>query len=333
MTKSIFSITLLVKAKLCGALCKFVTEIQKHNAEEYDPNSIKDMMVCIQMYLATQGIYWKLLSDKDDVFMELYNVVDNMMKALTEKGKGVVKSATPVTSSMEEQMWKSGVLGEDIPSQLADTVMFLLGINLALRGGEEQKHLRRPGFDPQITISKDGDGVRCLIYRQDPKHKTNQGGLSLKHKDPKVVYTYQHPNCSWCPVRLYKKYVSLLPEGGKHGDLYLYGKKNVTPKCWYDDRCIGIKTICTTVKHLCCLAGLPSGNFRNHSLHASTCTHMFQAHQDERLIKHVSGHKSNAVRQYKHVNDSLHRKASTAIQGISNEVPALSQEKRVVQDV
>ena len=60
---------------------------------------------------------------------------------------------------------------------------------------------------------------------------------------------------------------------------------------------------------------------------------MFQAHQDERLIKHVSGHKSNAVRQYKHENDSLHRKASTAIQGISNEVPALSQEKRVVQDV
>ena len=77
-------------------------------------------------------------------------------------------------------MWSSRVLGEHSPSQLGDTVMFLLGINLALRGGDEQKRLRRPGFSPQITVSKDADGVKCLIYKEDPKPKTNQGGLSSK---------------------------------------------------------------------------------------------------------------------------------------------------------
>ena len=77
-------------------------------------------------------------------------------------------------------MWTSCVLGEHSPSQLGDTIMFLLGINLALRGEDEQKCLRRPGFNPQIKISKDSDGVKCLIYEKDPKHKTNQVGLSSK---------------------------------------------------------------------------------------------------------------------------------------------------------
>ena len=57
----------------------------------------------------------------------------------------------------------------------------------------------------------------------------------------------------------------------------------------------------------------------NHSLTASTCTYMFHVKKDEQMIKHVSGHKSDAVRVYKHVNDKLRQKASTAIQGIFNE--------------
>ena len=96
------------------------------------------------------------------------------MKDLTEKGKGVVQSATPITSAMEEKMWTSSVLAEHSPSQLVDTVMFLLSLNLALRGGDEQKCLRCSGFNPQITVSKDSDGVKCLVYREDPKHKTNK---------------------------------------------------------------------------------------------------------------------------------------------------------------
>ena len=62
----------------------------------------------------------------------------------------------------------------------------------------------------------------------------------------------------------------------------------------------------------------------NHSLRASTCTRLFQAKEDEQMIKNVSGHKSDAVRQYKHVNDSLRRKASAAIQGYSNESASTS---------
>ena len=84
-------------------------------------------------------------------------------------------------------------------------------------------------------MSKDGDGVKCLIYREDPKNKTNQGRLTSRQKSPKVVYVYENLNRSHCPVCLYEMYIGLLPEGGKHGDLYLYGKKNVTSKCWFDD--------------------------------------------------------------------------------------------------
>ncbi len=73
----------------------------------------------------------------------------------------------------EDKMWLEGILGEDNPKQLLDTIVFLLGIHCALQGGEEHRKLHRPGFHPQLELSKDGDGHDCLIYHADPRSKTN----------------------------------------------------------------------------------------------------------------------------------------------------------------
>ena len=61
-------------------------------------------------------------------------VLDNEMKRKTELGLGMVKSATPISSTMEEKMWCMVVLGEENATQLCETVMYLLGVNLALGG-------------------------------------------------------------------------------------------------------------------------------------------------------------------------------------------------------
>ena len=138
--------------KFCRALCKFVTEIKKHNLDNYPPNSLHEMKCCIQMFLRTKRVMFNLLSEHDPIFGEPYNVVDTVMKQRVADGLGVVKSAMTVSLTMEEEIWPTGVLGEHQPKQLSDTIILLLGLNCVLRGGVEQKRLRRPGFQPRITI-------------------------------------------------------------------------------------------------------------------------------------------------------------------------------------
>ncbi len=53
--------------------------------------------------------------------------------------------AIPVES--EEEMWKNRILGEDNPIQLHHTVMYLLGLGFALRGGRTSKFMG-PWFRP-----------------------------------------------------------------------------------------------------------------------------------------------------------------------------------------
>ena len=162
-----------------------------------------------------------MLDENHPIFGELFNVVDNVMKIRVAEGAGIVKSATPISLPIENRLWNTGVLGEHNPKQLADTIFYLLGVNLALRGGVEHKSLRRPGFYLQITISEDGDGKACLVYREDPKSRTNQGGLRCKFKTPRVVYVYPNVDRSKCPVALHEKYVNLLPKTQKCPQLYL----------------------------------------------------------------------------------------------------------------
>ena len=72
-------------------------------------------------------------------------------------------------------MWEKGILGEDSPDKLRQTVFFLIGVRFGLRGLKEQYELRRYP-DSQINIVKI-DGKDALVYREF-QSKTRQGGIS-----------------------------------------------------------------------------------------------------------------------------------------------------------
>ena len=237
------------------------------------------------------------------------------MKNRTHKGMGVVKHSTPISFKMEDQMWKARVLGEDTPDKLVETVLFLIGVNFALRGGEEHKRPRRPGCNLQIVNHVDEDGYECLKFTDDPYSKTNQGGLSKPLPDPKVVYCYRNKDESRCLYRLYNKYTSLLPKTLKATCLYLRSKHWVLPNQLYIDSNLGINSIYPIFNRLAEVAGLPKGHYKNHSGRASSCTCVFRDTLDKQVICHVSGHRSNAVRIYKHLTDDVRRAASESIQG------------------
>ncbi len=224
-------------------------------------------------------------------------MLDNMMKARCSSRLGTVGSAKPISFKDDTKMWLSGALGEDSPDKLRNTVMFLIGLSCALRSGDEHRHLRCPPHDPQIVLKKDLNRKPYLIYTEDDKSKTFQGGLKSRPKKRKVVPIHSnlvHPEHDL--VRLHQKYVSLLPPNGKCVALYKYSlsMNRLTPGTWYSDKPMGVNALKGIVKNIAKQAGVDR-KFSNHSLWATTATCLYQCGVDEQIIKEVMGHKSDAV--------------------------------------
>ena len=166
---------------LCYTLIRFIREVRKLDNTEFPPNTLREIIVMLQMDLQQKGVYWKLLDGEK--FSDLWNVVDNTMKERHAMGLGVRQPSSIISLAHEDKMFLCRALGEENPEQLLRTVIYMLGLHLALRGGVEHLRLRRPGFETQISTEVDNDsGQEVLLYREDPLQKTNQGGLIGKPK-------------------------------------------------------------------------------------------------------------------------------------------------------
>ena len=169
----------LDEASLCESLCHFIPEVSKSKGEElYPVKTLYQLIVTIQKHLNVNKIAWKLIDGA--AFENVKIMLDNVMKEHTELNVGPVKKqAELITYAQENLLWKEGHLGEQNPDQLRETVLYLLGVNLALRAGDEHYLLRReiPGKASQLSFEHNTDGVRCLVYREDTCTKTNDGGI------------------------------------------------------------------------------------------------------------------------------------------------------------
>ena len=197
------------KYDLAYSLARFIHEVRKMDGSEYPPNTVREIIIMIQMYLHECNVFWKLLDQPE--FMGLCNVVDNMMKERHAMGLGVWQSSDIISLKHEDELFRKGILGDESPMQLLRTVVYMIGLHCALRGGVEHNNLRRPGCHSQLCVEFDTRGKECLVYHEDPLQKTNQGGLVCKNKS-KTVFVYCATNRTQYPVQLFKKYVRLMPE-------------------------------------------------------------------------------------------------------------------------
>ena len=97
----------------------------------------------------------------------------------------VKRQAEMINSEIEEKLKETGMLGEKNPDQLHNTLLFMIGLNIGLRAGEEHYELRRelPGKASQLQFKCNDKGVRYLIYEEDTSTKTNDGGIkSMRNK-------------------------------------------------------------------------------------------------------------------------------------------------------
>ena len=301
------------KQDLNDAMCRFISEVKKVDGSDFPPKTLYDIVICVQFWLETQGLAWKLLTD--EVFTELKYTLDNLMKARTSAGLGnSVKKAEIVSFQDEESLWSSGLLGTYNPQVLLQTVVYMLGLHCALRAGKEHRSLRRIPFESQFVFKTDSSGIEFIRYTEDFGLKTHKGGLKYRKTDRKVVDMYPSSNVSRCPVAILSKYFSMLPKSDVCKALYLQPKKNFTPNCWYLDRPVGVNTLREVVKNVCIKASM-DGFYTNHSLRSSAATRMYRGGIEEQIIQEITGHRSNCVHSYKRTSEAQRRRASQVISG------------------
>ena len=297
-------------------LTRFLMEIRKEkDGSDYPPNTLHEIITSIQLHFHLLGKNYRFLLQEQ--FAPIRNTLDNLMQSRARQGLGSIKNKADIITLEEENlMWSKGVLGFDDPDVLVSTIVYLFGLNFALRAGQEHRNLRFTP-NPQVVLHTDKDGRKFLRYTEDFS-KCNRGGLKHRRTPRKIVDAYENPNKDRCVVRCYEIYCSHVPVPRPEIGFYLKPRKKWDTDIWYSQQALGRSTLSGVVKNLCEKVGL-TGNRTNHSLRATSATRMFDQNVDEQNIAEITGHKSDAVREYKRTSDAKKRFLSRVIQG-SDEV-------------
>ena len=291
-------------ADLNHYLPRFIIQARDTHGEMFKPKTLFELLLCLQQDINENRLIrgedaLKFLSDPQ--FYIIKQVLDSEMRRRTREGishPSHSQTTDYITESMENEMWDANILGSDDPSILTSTLFYLIGVHFALRGGEEHVQLTLDNFSTHII-----DGKKVLKYNELVS-KTYAGGIKdVKRKPKEVIAFANEANPRKCIVNLFGKYLEHRPRNVKR--LYLRSLDKPKDKVWYSGVPIGKNNLSQFVYKMCLKAGF-HGKFSNHSLRATCATRLFQKGVEEQLISNVTGHRSNAVQQYKRIsNDQL----------------------------
>ena len=287
-------------------LPKFVLEVRRKDKQNYPPDSLYSICSGLQRSLKfCDCADVKLLTDSK--FSRFQGTLDAEMKCLRSTGIYKKQQAEVINIEHEDMLWAKGLLGDESPQVLLDTLIFYIGLYFAIRGGEHRQLRHRPS---QLQLVEREGTTPYLLYTESVS-KTNQGGLLHRKKQPKeVVHHANVDSPQRCLVRRYKLYNSKCPED--RPDYAFYLRPYLKPKgtVWYQKSPVGHNVLAGTVQRLFKAAGI-EGHYSNHSLCATSATRLFDAGLDEQLIMARTGHSSSdGVRLYKRVTEHLREKTS-----------------------
>lgn len=280
----------------------------------------------LQLHMKTINRSFKFLTDER--FLQIQNTLDNVMKKLSKLGIGSTKrQADIITIEEENTLWNTGVLGIDTPQKLVSTLFYVIGLNYALRGGEEHRVLRH-GSLSQFKLILTPEGKKCLQYTESSS-KSHQGGLAdynKKRKCWKVEASDDKRNV----VAIYECYIAHCPKPLEElTGFYLRPLQKPTSEVWFSKQPSGRHKLTNMVREICEMGNL--GGYRtNHSLRSTCATRLYEADVDEQVITEITGHQSNAIRNYKRTSDAKRRKICSIVQGSSesnvgvNNIPCTS---------
>ena len=314
---------------LCRWMSRFVFEARNQEGGQYPGGTLYSLCSGIQRYVRDKrtscGNEGVLDIYKDSSFAFFRKSFDSVLKGLHSSGIGTKrKRAELISENIEDRLWEEGSLGDSSPQQLLDTLVYCLGLNLALRSGKEHRDLRPDMFE---LIQEPYSDLNLLYTESGSKNHT--GGLNdrkVANKTVKIFGNLENPKR--CVITLYKKYMSLRPKGAPSDVFYLKPLNNPLPDCWYTCRPVGHNLLSQTVKRLCSNIGI-EGHYTNHSLRRTCATRLFHKGIDEQQIMSVTGHRStDAVRIYKSISHDQEQVMSKIIQNRKEESQPKTKENK-----
>ena len=160
-------------------LGRFVAEVRKEDGQEYPGKTLYEILSSIQMYLRVQCKRNITLIDKKGcTFRNLNSALNFVMKERARQGIGVdVNQANLITKEQENYLWEHGFLGSE-NTLVCDTLRYVglgssLGVNFALRAGQEHRNLRLR--NSQLSLQCDELGREFLQYTEDISKKKIMG--------------------------------------------------------------------------------------------------------------------------------------------------------------
>ena len=227
-----------------------------------------------------------------------------------------VKHAMIVTPEEENMLWETKVIGDHSPLALLRAVFYYIGKCYCIRGGKEQRSLKRSQF---LRSS----GPDCYTFIENGSK--NRPGTSIKEVNKVVPVYASFESKPRCLVYLLDTYFAKWPPEASEKDyFYLRPKKIPKENVWYDCSPVGQNSLKKCMKQMCSEAGV-SGKKTNHSLRATGASALFNAGVPEKMIRDVTGHRSSALLQYERPN--LEQKQAVSqilVQGGKGNIPASS---------
>lgn len=228
---------------------RFIYEVKKLDGSDFPPKTVRQLVLLLQMFLDGHGNCVKFLADP--IFKEIQNSVDNLMKERAEKGLGLhTKQAQVISFEQEEILWQKGILGSNDAYTLLHTMVYLNGLNFALRSGDEHRSLSTS----QLSIGTNSNG-RYLEYTEKIS-KNNRRGLKDAKVPRKISKAYESKECpERCIVSLYLKYIGLCPEADGDAPFYLQPLKKPKDGKWFGLLPVGRNPLNGIVGNMCREAG------------------------------------------------------------------------------
>ena len=290
-------------------LARFIVEARRADGHCYPASSLNNILAGLYRYSKDHNRECPNFMDrKHPAFRELSGAMAVRFRELREKGVGaVVKHAVVVTSAEEDLLWESGVIGDHSPIALQRAVFFYVGKAFCLRGGQEQRDLKCS----QFVRSFEPD---CYTYTECGSK--NRSGVSVKETN-KVVPIYGNPSGRpRCLVYLLDLYFSKFPAKGKEKDIFYLRPVAKCPSDpnarWYECAPVGRDKLSKFLETMCKEAGITEKK-TNHSLRATGASALFHANVPDKLIREVTGHKSNSLELYERPTEDQRKAVSKVL--------------------
>ncbi|XP_043105154.1 zinc finger MYM-type protein 2 isoform X1 [Puntigrus tetrazona] len=226
------SLLSLSPAELNQSLSHFVKEVRRPNGECYNPDSLLYICLSIQKHLQDRGRTDDLFGDP-----QYHMFGEELNKLLKDWQPSVLPDGSRWGRVEEQHLWSSGQIGEQTPSVLLRSLLYLNSKYFGLRTTEQHLRLSFGNiYGPSSSKPHSHETTVCIRIPSISQEQHEQSGSKRRRKedcDSNFEADSGSGGSAHCPVkkhecRLYELYLSKCPESVRQRKDFLYMKPEVS---------------------------------------------------------------------------------------------------------